>query len=52
VDAKLELQLQRLGLSRLGSAVDVLTDTALTTDGKNVIVPLQRHQGRVIAIGQ
>ncbi len=52
VDAKLELQLQRLGLSRIGSAVDALTDTAFTTDGRSVVIPLQRHQGRVIVVGQ
>lgn len=49
-EATIELDLQRLGLSRIDSASDVLTNEALKVANATVVIPLARHQGRVLLV--
>ena len=49
-EAKIALDLQRLGLAKVGSAVDVLRDEPVKAEGNTVTVPLGRHEGRVIVV--
>jgi hypothetical protein len=49
-DARIELDLTRLGLRGLGSAKDLLRDEPMAVDGSSITVPLARHEGRVISV--
>lgn len=49
-EARLELDLQRLGLTAAAGARDPLEDIPLALEGNALSVPLARHQGRVIVL--
>ncbi|MBM3498137.1 MAG: hypothetical protein FJX74_05650 [Armatimonadetes bacterium] len=49
-EAKLVLDLERLKLAGLAGGTDLLRDEALAAEGNTLIVPLARHQGRVIQV--
>ena len=48
--ARPTFDLQRLGLSRISSAVDILRHETLTVSDAAIAVSLVRHQGRVILL--
>jgi len=50
IEAKVRLDLAKLGLSKAGKAVDVLREETLPVEGATLNVPMARRQGRVVEV--
>jgi len=50
IEAKVTLDLKRLGLKSITGAADVLRDEKMKVEGKALTMPLVRRQGRVIVV--
>ena len=50
IEARIDLDLSRLGLERVSGAVDVIRDEKMAVEQNTLTVPLTLHQGRVIVV--
>ncbi len=51
-EAKLALDLPRLGMESVSGAVDVLRGDQMKADGATLVVPLAKHEGRVLLLSK